>query len=64
MVDALAKEAYGKTFAEVDTALGRTIVFLFSEMKVSIEQIAEKVELETQFVIAVLKKNKLIKNKK
>jgi hypothetical protein len=61
MVDALAKQAYGKTFTEVDAALARTIVFLFSDMKVSIEQIAEKVEIEVQFVIDVLKKHKLIK---
>jgi hypothetical protein len=63
MVDALAKQTYGKTFTEVDAALARTIVFLFSDMKVSIEQIAEKVEIEVQFVIDVLKKHKLIKNK-
>jgi hypothetical protein len=61
VADALTKQAYGRTFKEVDNALVKTIVLLYSQMKMSVEEIAEKIELEAKFVISVLKKHKLIK---
>jgi hypothetical protein len=61
MVDALAKEAYGKTFAEYDATVTKTILFLFSEVKISIEDISEKIGIEIKTVYDVLKKHKLIK---
>ncbi len=60
-IDALAKQAYGKTFAEYDATVTKTIVFLFSEVKISVEDIADKIGVEIKTVYDVLKKHKLIK---
>jgi Putative transposase, YhgA-like len=63
MVDALTKQAYGKTFAEYDATVTKTILFLFSEVKISVEDISEKIGIEIKTVYDVLKKHKLIKSK-
>jgi hypothetical protein len=63
MIDALAKEAYGKTFAEMDTTIVTTIKHLYSEAKMSVNDIANVMRLEVDFITSVLKKYKLIKNK-
>ena len=44
VADALTKQAYGKTFTEVDNSLGKTIILLYSQMQMSIEDIAEKID--------------------
>jgi Putative transposase, YhgA-like len=62
-IDALAKQAYGKTFAEYDATVTKTILFLFSEVKISVEDISEKIGIEIKTVYDVLKKHKLIKSK-
>jgi predicted DNA-binding protein YlxM (UPF0122 family) len=60
-VDALAKQTFGKTFTEVDASLTKTIIFLFSEIKISMEEIADKIGVDVKTVYNVLKKQKLIK---
>ena len=62
-IDALAKQAYGKTFAEMDTTIVSTMKHLYSEGKMSVNEIANIMRLEVGFIITVLKKHKLIKNK-
>ena len=61
LINALEKQAYGRTFKEVDNALVKTIVLLYSQVKMSVEEIAEKTELEAKFVIDLLKKHKISK---
>jgi Putative transposase, YhgA-like len=63
MIDALAKEAYGKTFTEMDTAIVSTIKHLYAKAKMSENEIANVTQLEVEFITSVLKKYKLIKNK-
>jgi hypothetical protein len=63
MVDALAKEAFGQTVTEMDTTIVTTIKHLYSEAKMSINDIANIMRLEVEFITSVLKKYKLIKNK-
>ena len=62
-IDALAKQAYGKTFAEYDATITKTIIRLFSKLKMNIDEIAEFMEIEVKSVYDVLKKHKLVKNK-
>ena len=62
-IDALAKQAYGKTFAEVDATATNAITRLYSKLKMSIEEIADFLEIETKTVLDVLETHKLIKNK-
>jgi Putative transposase, YhgA-like len=61
MVDALAKEAFGQSVTEMDATVTKTILFLFSEVKISVEDISEKIGIEIKTVYDVLKKHKLIK---
>jgi Putative transposase, YhgA-like len=63
MVDALAKEAFGQSVTEMDTTVTNAITRLYSKLKMSIEDIADFLEIEANLVLEVLKKNKLIKNK-
>jgi hypothetical protein len=62
-IDALAKQAYGKTFTEMDTAIVSTIKHLYAKAKMSVNEIADVTQLEVEFITSVLKKYKLIKNK-
>jgi hypothetical protein len=64
LVDALAKQTYGKTFAEYDNMMVKTVVFLFTEIKISVEEIAQKIGIEASTVYDVLLKQKLVKKKK
>jgi hypothetical protein len=61
VADALGIRAYGKSIKELDNTVAKTIVLLYSQMQMSVEEIAEKIELEVKFVLDVLKKHKLIK---
>jgi hypothetical protein len=60
-VDALAKQAFGQTVTEIDTALVKTIIILFTKVKMSIDEIAEDTGLQAKFIHDLLKKHKLIK---
>ena len=61
LIDVLARKEYSRTFAEVDAALTNTIVRLFSKLQMTVEQIAEITEIESNAILLVLKKHKLIK---
>ncbi len=61
LINALEKQAYGKTFREVDTALTNAITRSFSKLKMSVEEIADFLDLKVEEVIFVLKTHKLIK---
>ena len=64
LIDALAKQAYGRTYAEMDSTIVNTIVQLYATIQMSIEQIAEVTNLDVQFVQDTLKKKKLLNKKK
>jgi hypothetical protein len=61
VADALTKQAYGRTFKEVDATVTNAITRLFSKLQMSITEIADFLEIEAQLVSDVLKKHKLIK---
>ena len=64
LIDALAKQAYGRTYAEMDSTIINTIVQLYTTIQMTIEQIAAVTKLDVQFVQDTLKKKKLLKKKK
>ena len=64
LVDALAKQTFGLSVVEMDNSLVNTIVYLYSQIQLGIEQIAEVTKLDVQFVEDTLKKKKLLKKKK
>ena len=64
MADHIAKKAYGISVAEMDSTIVNTIVQLFAQLNMTIEQIAEFTKLDVQFVQDTLKKKKLLKKKK
>ena len=64
LVDALAKQAFGLSVVEMDNSLVNTIVYLYSQVQLGIEEIAEATKLDVQFVQDTLKKKKLLKKKK
>ena len=49
---------------EMDNTIINTIVQLFAQLNMTIEQIAEFTKLDVQFVQDTLKKKKLLKKKK
>ena len=61
VADALGKQAYGKSIKELDATVTNTIIHLFSESKISINDIAIIMSLEVEFITSILKKYKLIK---
>ncbi|MBL7784967.1 MAG: Rpn family recombination-promoting nuclease/putative transposase [Chitinophagales bacterium] len=64
VIDALLEAEYGKTYTEVNATITKSIVFLFSEMKLSVETIAEKLGLEVAEVLKILRQQKLTKRRK
>ena len=64
LVDALAKQTFGLSVVEMDNSLVNTIVYLYSQVQLGIEEIAEATKLDVQFVQDTLKKKKLLKKKK
>lgn len=63
VADALGKQAYGKTFAEMDASITSAIIRLYSKVQMSIDEIAETLQMEKEAILSVLKKHKLIKIK-
>ena len=61
LINALEKQAYGKTFAEMDESITNAIALLYSNLQMSIDEIAEKLKMEKNAILSVLKKQKLIK---
>ena len=48
----------------MDSTIVNTIVYLYSQIQLGIEEIAEATKLDVQFVHDTLKKKKLLKKKK
>jgi hypothetical protein len=61
LADTLAKQSYGKSVAEYDNIVVKTITRLFAKMQMTIDSIAEFMEIDQETVVNVLKKQKLIK---
>jgi hypothetical protein len=61
LADALTKQAYGLSPKEMDTTIVNTIVRLFVQLKMNIDEIANFMQIEIKLVSDVLKKQKLIK---
>ena len=61
VADALTKQAYGLSPKEMDTTIVNTIVRLFVQLKMDIDEIANFMQVEIKLVSDVLKKQKLIK---
>ncbi len=62
VADALTKQAYGLSPKEMDTTIANTIVLLYSQMQMSIEDIAEKLRLKLNISSLFSKKTNLSKN--
>jgi hypothetical protein len=61
VADALGVQAYGKSIKELDATVTNAITRSFSKLKMSIEEIADFLDIKVDEVVFVLKKHKLIK---
>ncbi len=59
-IDMLSKQAYGRTFKEVDASITNAIIHLYSKVQMSIDEIAGTLQMEKKAVSSVLKKHKLL----
>lgn len=61
VADAMTKVTFGKTASEMNATIVNTIVRLYSKLKMSIDEIAEVMDIEAKVVYDTLKKQKLVK---
>ena len=68
LADHIAKQEYGQSFTELKAetkqtaaTLAKTVVYMYSELKLPLEKIVEAMGVEAEYVKKILKKNKLMK---